>query len=115
MHVEIKIVNKEAVTKRNTLLPLNKGRCICAQSSVGLIRKRKRKEDNYSSTYIRAIVRECCIIMGGRNNKLRDQKDLEQKRVRQAKKPIKRNPGTGQKGPFQKHMSRSSYLVLLFC
>ena len=37
---------------------------------------------------------------GGRNNKLKDQKGLDQKRVRQAKKPTKRNPTTGQKGPF---------------
>ena len=44
--------------------------------------------------------------MGGRNKKnSKEQKDLEQKRVRQAKKHIKRNPATGQRGPFQKHMA----------
>ena len=57
MHVEIKIVNKEAATKRSTLLPCNLvntllptdvvyGRCTFEQSDVILVRKGKRKEDN---------------------------------------------------------------------
>ena len=41
MHVEIKIVNKEAATERSTLL-----RRTFEQSDVMLIRKGKRKEDN---------------------------------------------------------------------
>ena len=49
VHVEIKIVNKEAVTKRSTLshaqLTLN-GHRTFEQSNVMLIRKVKRKEDN---------------------------------------------------------------------
>ena len=39
--------------------------------------------------------------MGERNNKLKDQKSLDQKRVRQAKKPTKRNLATGQKDHFK--------------
>ena len=35
--------------------------------------------------------------MGGRNNKLKDEKDLDQKNVRQAKKSSKRKPPTNQK------------------
>ena len=53
MHVEIKIVNKEAATKRSTLLHVQRhacmvvhGRCTFEQSDVMLIRKGKRKEDN---------------------------------------------------------------------
>ena len=53
-------------------------------------------EKKIINTHIQAIVKECCIIMGGRNNKLKDQKDLDQKRVKQANKPTKRNPATGQ-------------------
>ena len=50
MHVEIKIVNKEAVTKRDTLLHAQSqlswhGRRTSKQSSVVLI-KGRRKEDN---------------------------------------------------------------------
>ena len=44
VHVEIKIVNKEAATKRSTLLPLSRltyGRRTFEQSDVMLIRKRK--------------------------------------------------------------------------
>ena len=39
--------------------------------------------------------------MGGRNNKLCDQKGQDPKGVRQAKKPIKRNPAVGQKEFFR--------------
>ena len=53
VHVEIKIVNKEAATKRSTLLHAQRhacmvvhGRCTFEQSDVMLIRKEKRKEDN---------------------------------------------------------------------
>ena len=52
VHVEIKIVNKEAATKRSTLLQLTyttnvvHGRRTFEQSDVMLIRKGKRKEDN---------------------------------------------------------------------
>ena len=53
VHVEIKIVNKEAVTKQSTLLHAQHhacmvvhGRCTFEQSDVMLIRKGKRKEDN---------------------------------------------------------------------
>ena len=53
VHVEIKIVNKEAATKRSTLLHAQRhacmvvhGRCTFEQSDVMLIRKGKRKEDN---------------------------------------------------------------------
>ena len=53
VHVEIKIVNKEAATKRSTLLHAQRhacmvvhGRCTIEQSDVMLIRKGKRKEDN---------------------------------------------------------------------
>ena len=45
VHVEIKIVNKEATTKRSTLLFLLR-RCTFEQSDVILIRKGKRKKDN---------------------------------------------------------------------
>ena len=51
MHVEIKIVNKEAATKRSTLLHAQRhacmvvhGRCTFEQSDVMLIRKGNRKE-----------------------------------------------------------------------
>ena len=53
------------------------GRRTFEQSDVMLIKKGKRKE--VIDTHIRAIVRECCVIMGGRNNKLKDQKGLDQK------------------------------------
>ena len=43
VHVEIKIVNKKAATKRSTLLH---GRRTFEQSDVMLIRKGKQKEDN---------------------------------------------------------------------
>ena len=69
LHVEIKIVNKEAATKRSTLLHAQQhhhGRRTFEQSDVMLIRKGKRKE--VINTHIRAIVRECCVIMDGRNN-----------------------------------------------
>ena len=48
VHIEIKIVNKEAATKRSTLLHAQRvhGRCTFEQSDVMLIRKGKRKEDN---------------------------------------------------------------------
>ena len=51
VHVEIKIVNKEAATKRSTLLhapctDVEHGRRTFEQSDVMLIRKGKRKEDN---------------------------------------------------------------------
>ena len=58
VHVEIKIVNKEAATKRSTLLhavavqaatkrtSVVHGRRTFEQSDVMLIRKGKRKEDN---------------------------------------------------------------------
>ena len=76
VHVEIKIVNKEAATKRSTFITCTTdvvyGRRTFEQSDVMLIRKGKRKE--VINTHIRAIVRECCVIMGGRNNKLKDQK-----------------------------------------
>ena len=36
-------------------------------------------EKKIINTHIRAIVRECCVIMGERNNKLKGQKDLDQK------------------------------------
>ena len=39
--------------------------------------------------------------MGGRNNKLCDQKGQDPKVVRQVKKPIKRNPAVGQKDYFK--------------
>ena len=39
--------------------------------------------------------------MGGRNNKLYDQKGQDPKGVRQAKKPTKRNPAVGQKDHFK--------------
>ena len=39
--------------------------------------------------------------MGGRNNKLCDQKCEDPKGVRQAKKPTKRNPALGQKDHFK--------------
>ena len=39
--------------------------------------------------------------MGGRNNKLCDQKGQGRKRVRQAKKPAKKNPAVGQKEHFK--------------
>ena len=68
------------------------------QSSVVLLRNGKRKKDN---THIRVIVRECCAIVGGRNNKIKDQKGLDQKRVWQAKKSTKRNLATGQKDHFK--------------
>ena len=45
---------------------------------------------------IRAISRECCLIMGGKSNKLWDQKGQDPKRVRQAKKSTKSNPAAGQ-------------------
>ena len=51
--------------------------------------------------HIRAIQRECCIIMGGRNNQLCDQKGQNPKGVEQAKKPTKRNPAVGQKNHFK--------------
>ena len=94
MHVEIKIVNKEAVTKRSTLLhTLNR---TFEQSDVMLIRKGKRKE--VISTHIRAIVRECCVIMAGRNNKLKDQKGQAGKETHQKKSCH------GSKRPFQNHL-----------
>ena len=62
VHAEIKIVNKEAATKRSTLLHAQRqlhskvqrplptlvvhGRCTFEQSDMMLIRKGKRKEDN---------------------------------------------------------------------
>ena len=49
MHVEIKIANKEAATKRSTLLHAKSvvhGRRTFEQSDMMLIRKGKRKEDN---------------------------------------------------------------------
>ena len=51
VHVEIKIINKEAATKRNTLLQAQRqlivhGCCTFEQSSVVLIRKGKQKKDN---------------------------------------------------------------------
>ena len=49
VHVEIKIVNKKAATKRSTLLHAQlmlNGRRTFEQSNVMLIRKGKRKEDN---------------------------------------------------------------------
>ena len=57
------------------------------QSDVMLIRKEKRKE--VINTHIRAIVRECCVIMGGRNNKLKDQKGLDQKGSGRQRNPPK--------------------------
>ena len=39
--------------------------------------------------------------MGGRNNKLRDQKGQDPKGVRQAKKPTKKNLAVGQKDHFK--------------
>ena len=39
--------------------------------------------------------------MGGRNNKLCDQKGQDPKEVRQVKKPTKRNPAVGQKDHFK--------------
>ena len=39
--------------------------------------------------------------MGGRNNKLCDQKGQDPKGVRQAKKPTKRNPAVGQNDHFK--------------
>ena len=46
VHVEIKIVNKQAATKRSTLLHAQHGRRTFEQSDVMLIRKGKRKEVN---------------------------------------------------------------------
>ena len=49
VQTEIKVMNKEAATKRNTLLHIIDtvhGCCTFEQSSVVLIRKRKRKKDN---------------------------------------------------------------------
>ena len=63
MHVEIKIANKKAATKRSRL---RYGRRTFEQSHVMLIRKGKRRE--VINTHIRAIVRECCVIMGGKKN-----------------------------------------------
>ena len=57
------------------------------QSDVMLLKKGKRKE--VINTYIRAIVRECCVIMGGRNNKLKDQKGLDQKGSGRQRNPPK--------------------------
>ena len=60
VHVEIKIVNKEAATKRSTLLhailrpcttSVVHGRRTFEQSDVMLIRKGKRKEDNILFSY----------------------------------------------------------------
>ena len=56
--------------------------------------KKFRKKIN---THIRAIVRECSIIMIGRNNKLEDQKA--------ANKTYQKKTGHGSKGPFEKHMA----------
>ena len=63
------------------------GRRSFEQSDVMLIRKGKRKE--VINTHIRAIVRECCVIMGGRNNKLKDQKGLDQKGSGRQRNPPK--------------------------
>ena len=43
------------------------------------------------NTHIRAIFRECCIIMGGRNNKLKDKNDLGQKVSGTQRNPAKEN------------------------
>ena len=37
-------------------------------------------EKKIINTHIRAIVRECSIIIGGRNKKLKDQKCMDQKK-----------------------------------
>ena len=41
----------------------------------------------YNKMYTFEPYRECCIIMGGRNNKFCDQKGQDPKRVRQARNP----------------------------
>ena len=63
------------------------GRHTFEQSDVMLIRKGKRKE--VINTHIQVIVRECCVIMGGRNNKLKEQKGLDQKGSGRQRNPPK--------------------------
>ena len=63
------------------------GRRSFEQSDVMLIRKESEKKK--INTHIRAIFRECCIIMGGRNNKLKDQKGLDQKKSGRQRNPPK--------------------------
>ena len=94
VHVEIKIVNKEAATKRCTLLL-----CTFEQSNVMLIRKGKQKEDNY---YTRSSHSQRMFCNHGlEKQQTRRPKRSVSKRVRQAKKPTKSNPAMGQKDYFK--------------
>ena len=54
----------------------------------------------YTSVDIRAISRECCIIMGGRNNKLCDQRGQDPKGGQAGKETHQKNPAAGQKDHF---------------
>ena len=46
-------------------------------------------EKKITNTHIRDIVRECCIIMGGRNNKLKDQRVWTKKGSGRQRNPSK--------------------------
>ena len=54
--------------------------------------------------HIRSIVRDCCIIIGGRNNKLKDQKGWDQKGL-SGQEAHQKKSCYESKGPFQKHMA----------
>ena len=101
-------MNKEAAIKRITFA-LFKGRRTFEQSDVMLIRKGKQKK--IINTHIRAIFRECCIIMGGRNDKLKDQNGLDQKRSG-SKETYQKKSCHGSKGPFQKHMAGQKFIYV---
>ena len=60
-------------------------------------KKKLRKEID---THIRAIVREGCIIMSGRNNKLKDQKGLD-KKGQASKETYQKKSSHGLKGHFK--------------
>ena len=63
------------------------------------------------NTHIQATVRECCVIIGGRNNKLKDQKVLDQKGSGRQRNPPKEILH-GLKGPFQKHMAEQKFIYV---
>ena len=60
----------------------------------------KKKLRKKIDTHIRAIVREGCIIMSGRNNKLKDQKGLD-KKGQASKETYQKKSSHGSKGHFK--------------
>ena len=75
VQTEIKIVNQEAATKRNTSSHARGQLCMTAVPLHRAVwcseENRKRQKLRKFNRHIRAIFRKCCIIMSRRNNKLK--------------------------------------------